>query len=501
MSYFRIQSVLISAYDKSGLDPIVRLLAEKSIRIYATGGTKDFIEGLGVQVTTIEDLTGFPSIFNGRVKTLHPKVFGGILFRRDIKEDVSDAEHYEIPNIDMVIVNLYPFKDTVMKGATEAEIIEQIDVGGVSLLRAAAKNHRFTAVISSSLQYELVEHVLNSSEIGFTDDVRRRLATEAFECTAKYDTAIADYLNGKNIEDTKETTLRYGENPHQKGIFRGNIDGIIDHLHGKELSYNNLLDLDAGLSLLKEFEETSFVIIKHTNACGVAVANSLLEAYKQALSGDPISAFGGVFLCNRSVDEETAVEIDKLFFEILAAPDFSTQAQDILSKKKNRILVRVKKLPSVHQEYRSALNGILIQDKDWKIESEEDLQIVTRRQPDDREKRAALFATKIVKHLKSNAVALTDDRRILGIGVGQPSRIDAVRQAVEKAKKFGFDLRDAVMASDAFLPFSDSAKKVHEAGIRTIVQPGGSVRDRESIDFCNTHDMAMIFTGIRHFKH
>ena len=499
------QCALISVYDKSGLEPVVRLLAKKNIRILATGGTKDFIESLGVHVTAVEDLTGFPSVFGGRVKTLHPKVFGGILFRRDEAKDTAEAERYDIPGIDMVIVNLYPFQDTVAKGGTEEEVTEQIDIGGVSLIRAAAKNHRFTAVISSPRQYELLERVLRSDEAGFTYEERKRLAAEAFAHTAEYDAAIADYLSGsthRNAETPQEEiTLRYGENPHQKAVFQGRLGAVLEQLHGKELSYNNLLDLDAGLSLLREFDAPAFVIIKHTNACGAAMADSLSEAYRQALSGDPVSAFGGVFLCNREVDEGTAAEIDNVFFELLAAPDFSPKAWATLTKKKNRILVRLKNTPPARREYRSALNGILLQDRDLRTESAGDFQVVTRRHPVDWEKKAALFAVKIVKHLKSNAIAVTDDRRILGIGVGQPSRIDAVHQAVGKARKFGFDLREAVMASDAFLPFADSAEEAYRAGIRTIVQPGGSVRDQESIDFCNTHDMTMIFTGIRHFKH
>lgn len=500
------QSALISAYDKSGLESVVRLLAKKNIRIFATGGTKDFIERLGIHVTAVEDLTGFPSVFGGRVKTLHPKVFGGILFRRSNIKDVAEAERYGIAGIDMVIVNLYPFQDTVAKGGAEEDVIEQIDIGGVSLIRAAAKNHRFTTVISSPRQYEFLERVLRSDEAGFTNEERKRLAAEAFAQTAEYDAAIADYLSGSTDLNTAEASqeeiiLRYGENPHQKAVFRGKIGNIFKQLHGKDLSYNNLLDLDAGLLLLREFDETAFVIIKHTNACGAAVAESLSEAYRQALSGDPVSAFGGVFLCNRPVDAQTAVEIDKVFFEILAAPDFSSEAYNTLIKKKNRILIRLKGYLPERQEYRVALNGVLLQDKDLYTESEEDLRVVTRKHPDKREKKAALFAAKIVKHLKSNAIVLTDDRRILGIGVGQPSRIDSVRQAIEKAGRFGADLRSAVMASDAFLPFADSVEEAYRAGIRTIVQPGGSVRDRESIDFCDTHDMGMIFTGIRHFKH
>ncbi len=507
MSNKRIKSALISVYYKEGLDAIVRKLDELSVKLYSTGGTFSFIEELGISAEKVEDLTTYPSILGGRVKTLHPNVFGGILARRENQEDAGQLAKYKIPEIDLVIVDLYPFEETVRITGSEEEIIEKIDIGGISLIRAAAKNYNDVLVVSGREQYGDLLSMLNDAGGTTTLDQRRLFAAKAFMTSSHYDTAIFRYFNNKeNLPVFRESInesypLRYGENPHQRGIFFGNPDEIFTKLHGKELSYNNLLDLDSAVSLINEFTEDTFVIIKHNNACGVASRNNPLDAWKDALAGDPVSAFGGVIATNRIVEEETATEIDKLFFEIIIAPGFSESALSILAQKKNRIILVRKDTSETGFSFRSLLGGVLWQEKDMSTQTSDDMRLVTKRQPSGSEKDDMVFANIIVKHSKSNAIVLAKNKQLCASGIGQTSRVDALKQAIEKARSFGFDLNGAVMASDAFFPFPDCVEIADKAGIRSVVQPGGSVRDQESTDYCIANEMTMVLTGIRHFKH
>ncbi|WP_266368557.1 bifunctional phosphoribosylaminoimidazolecarboxamide formyltransferase/IMP cyclohydrolase [Tellurirhabdus rosea] len=503
-----IQSALISVYYKDGLEPLVRLLHQHGVTLYSTGGTQTFIESLGIPVTAVEDLTGYPSIFGGRVKTLHPAVFGGILYRRNLPEDVAQAERHQIPAIDLVVVDLYPFEETVASGADEAEVIEKIDIGGISLIRAAAKNFADTLIVSSREQYADVVALLTQKE-GKTDlEDRRRYAKEAFGMSSHYDTAIQAYFAGETPSINQFTqlpsqTLRYGENPHQQATFYGDLDAMFDKLHGKELSYNNLVDVDACVSLIDEFSSDgpTFAIIKHTNACGVATAPTAKEAYLNALACDPVSAFGGVIITNTTVDLATAEELNKLFMEILIAPAYEEAALELLKSKKNRILLVRKPVELPGKMFKTILNGVLEQDKDNQTETAGQFKTVTEKAPTEAEVRALEFALKVCKHTKSNTIVLAKENQLLASGVGQTSRVDALRQAIEKAGSFGFDLNGAVMASDAFFPFPDCVEIAGKAGITAVVQPGGSIRDQDSIDYCNQHGLAMVTTGVRHFKH
>ena len=502
-----IKSALISVYHKDRLDAIVRKLHRLKVKIYSTGGTKNFIEELGVPVTAVETLTDYPSIFGGRVKTLHPKVFGGILYRRDETGDRDEAAKFNIPDIDLVIVDLYPFEETVASGASDEDVIEKIDIGGISLIRAAAKNCRDVVVVPSQREYlpllELLE--TKNGETGIDD--RRKFAAAAFNVSSHYDTAIYNYFNRRQNEPvfkqsfTDGMTLRYGENPHQKGMFFGNFSEMFEKLNGKEISYNNLLDIDAAVSLIAEFNEPTFAILKHNNACGLASSDVLQDAWKKAFAGDPVSAYGGVLITNRTLDLDTARDIDTLFYEILITPEFDPDALDLLKAKKNRILLKYQPLQFGQQQFRSLLNGLVVQDKDISSETIQDMKPVTIVQPSSENLTDLVFANKIVKHSKSNAIVLAKNRQLIGSGVGQTSRVDALKHAIEKAEIFNFDLEGAVMASDAYFPFSDCVELAGEAGVKAIVQPGGSVRDSESIDYCNKKQIAMVFTGIRHFKH
>ena len=504
----KISRALISVYHKDRLDTIVHLLAKQGVEFVSTGGTQEFIEKLGYSVTPVEKLTGYPSIFGGRVKTLHPAIFGGILYRREEASDVQQASEFNISHIDLVIVDLYPFEETVAKGGSEADIIEKIDIGGISLIRAAAKNFKDVLVVASREQYGELETLLleHNGTTGLED--RKRFAAKAFEVTSHYDTAIFRYFNRDlHAPVFKESfangkVLRYGENPHQKGTFFGDLDGLFEQLNGKELSYNNLVDIDAALNLLKEFQgETAFVIIKHTNACGVATGNGVKEAYLKAFQADTISAFGGVLATNTKIDLAAAEEINKLFFEILIAPAYDENALELLKSKKNRMILRQNDELKATNQFKSLLNGVIQQDLDLKTDSREDLRVVTKRAPSSAEVNALLFASKVCKHTKSNTIVLAIDGQLLSSGVGQTSRVDALKQAIEKAAAFGFNLQGAVMASDAFFPFPDCVEIAHEHGIKAVIQPGGSVKDQDSIKYCDEHGMAMVFTGIRHFKH
>ncbi len=503
----RIKSALISVYHKDNLDAIVKKLDNLQVKIYSTGGTKDFIEGLGVQVSSVESLTDYPSIFGGRVKTLHPKIFGGILYRRDESKDREEAAKLGIPDIDLVIVDLYPFEETVASGASEASVIEKIDIGGISLIRAAAKNYKDVVIVPSKREYEPLLDLLNTKNGDSTLEDRRKFAAAAFNVSSHYDSAIFNYFNQELGEPVFKQSfsdgmiLRYGENPHQKGLFFGDFDAMFEKLHGKEISYNNLLDIDAAVNLIAEFDDPTFAILKHNNACGLASSEVLLDAWKKALAGDPVSAFGGVLITNRTVDDKTASEIDALFYEVLIAPNFEPKALDLLKGKKNRILLQQKgnKLP--HQQFRSLLNGVVVQDKDEATETTKDMKPVTVVLPTEKELVDLVFANKIVKHSKSNAIVLAKNKQLLASGVGQTSRVDALKHAIEKARNFNFDLKGSVMASDAYFPFPDCVELAGEAGVKAIVQPGGSIRDNESVDCCNKQGIAMVTTGIRHFKH
>lgn len=506
MDTIKIKSALISVYYKDQLEPLVEFLKEQGATIYSTGGTQTFLEGLGAQVTAVEDLTQYPAIFGGRVKTLHPKIFGGILHRRGEASDQQEVATYEIPTIDLVVVDLYPFEETVKSGAAEADVIEKIDIGGISLIRAAAKNFQDVLVVSSREQYSEVVELLRSQG-GTTLADRKRFAARAFDISSHYDTHIFNYLSGGAEQVFKQslrqaTPLRYGENPHQKGVFYGQLDELFDQLHGKQLSYNNLVDVDAAVALIDEFQdEPAVAILKHTNACGVAVAPSLHQAYLTALACDPVSAFGGVIIANKPIDKATAEELHKLFFEVLIAPDFAADALEVLQAKKNRILLRRKPLELPARQFKTLLNGVIEQDKDLATETEADFKVVTQRATTPEQNKALVFAAKVCKHTKSNTIVFATADRLISSGVGQTSRVDALQQAIEKAQHFGFELKGAVMASDAFFPFPDCVEIASQVGIEAVVQPGGSVKDQDSIDYCNAHNMAMVFTGVRHFKH
>ncbi|MDJ1480092.1 bifunctional phosphoribosylaminoimidazolecarboxamide formyltransferase/IMP cyclohydrolase [Cytophagaceae bacterium YF14B1] len=508
MSSRKIQSALISVYYKDGLAPIAQLLHQQGVTIYSTGGTQTFLQDLNIPVIPVEELTSYPSILGGRVKTLHPKVFGGILHRRDEASDLDQVKQYEIPSMDLVIVDLYPFEETVASGASEEDIIEKIDIGGISLIRAAAKNYKDVVIVSSREQYATLEQILRekNGETELTD--RKHFAAQAFDITSHYDTAIFNYFNQEEtipslkISERQSQTLRYGENPHQRGWFHGDLNAMFDQLHGKELSYNNLLDIDAAVLLIDEFKgETAYAILKHNNACGIAVDPNPTQAYLKALASDPVSAFGGVIITTTEVDIATAEELNKLFFEVLIAPSFSQSAFELLTTKKNRILLKKKDVTLPKMQVRTVLNGIMRQDRDAKMETVPELRTVTDKVPTEAEKEELIFAAKICKHTKSNTIVLSRDKQLIASGVGQTSRVDALKQAIEKARSFGFDLQGAVMASDAFFPFADCVEIAHGAGITAVIQPGGSIRDQDSIDFCNQNGMAMVTTGIRHFKH
>ncbi len=505
----KIASALISVFHKDGLAPIVKKLDDLGVTIYSTGGTQKFINDLGVNVIAVEDLTDYPSILGGRVKTLHPKVFGGILNRQDNEEDVREMAKFNIPQLDLVIVDLYPFEKTVASGANKEDIIEKIDIGGISLIRAAAKNFRDTLCVSSMEDYEELLQLLsqNNGEISLED--RKRFAAKSFNVSSHYDTAIFNYFNSDHaipslkFSEMKGQVLRYGENPHQKGYFFGDFDAMFDKLHGKELSYNNLLDVDAAVNLMAEFqgESPTFAILKHNNACGLAQRPSIKDAYDAALAGDPVSAFGGILISNSEIDRPTAEEIHKLFCEVVIAPSFSEEALETLKGKKNRILLKQKPVELPKTLTRTCLNGALVQDRDSVTDSAENLTYPTNNKPSDNELEDLLFASKICKHTKSNTIVLVKEKQLCASGTGQTSRVDALRQAIDKAQAFNFDLQGAVMASDAFFPFPDCVEIADNAGISAVIQPGGSIKDELSIDYCNQNNIAMVFTGTRHFKH
>lgn len=504
----KVTRALVSVFYKDKLEPIIHFLGKHGVEFVSTGGTQEFIEKLGYKVTAVESLTGYPSIFGGRVKTLHPAVFGGILYRRDNASDLAQAKEHAIGPLDLVIVDLYPFEATVASGAAEEDVIEKIDIGGISLIRAGAKNFNDCLIVSSRNQYTELLQVLENSKGAPTLADRKRFAAMAFDVTSHYDSAIFNYFNEEQKIDSFKTSvqkgrsLRYGENPHQQGAFYGDLDSMFEQLNGKELSYNNLVDVDAAVNLVQEFEgENAFVIIKHTNACGVATASSVKDAYLKAYSADTTSAFGGVLATNTTIDLAAAEEIHKLFFEILIAPSYTSEALDLLKTKKNRMLLLQKKQVEGKKQFKTLLNGVLVQDLDLKTDEVVDLKVMTERAPSKEEVEALLFASKIAKHTKSNTIVLAVNGQLLASGVGQTSRVDALKQALDKAKAFGFDVNGAVMASDAFFPFADCVEIAQHHGVVAVIQPGGSVRDQDSINFCNRHKMAMVFTGIRHFKH
>jgi len=504
----QIRTALISVFDKGGLEPIIDQLNQLGIEIFSTGGTQKFIEDLGIEVTPVEELTSYPSILGGRVKTLHPKVFGGILGRRQLDDDVAQLAEYEIPGIDLVIVDLYPFEDTVASGADHQSIIEKIDIGGISLIRAAAKNFTDVVIVPSKNDYTYLLNLLIDQKGTTTVEQRKTLATSAFNISSHYDSHIYNWFAGEDkqalkISQTKANGLRYGENPHQKGTFFGDLDAIFTKLHGKDLSYNNLLDVDAAVNLMAEFkaDAPTFAILKHNNACGMASRSTLVEAYTDALAGDPVSAFGGILICNKPMDAITAEKINTLFCEVVIAPSFEAEALTILKSKKNRILLEQKSWPNETKTYRSILNGILEQDQDDITDLAENFEVKTLQSPSAKEEESLVFANKLVKHTKSNTIVLAKDGQLLASGTGQTSRVDALRQAIHKAQSFNFDLTGAVMASDAFFPFPDCVEIAHKAGITAVVQPGGSIKDELSINYCNEHQISMVFTGHRHFKH
>ncbi len=504
----KIQSALVSVFDKSGLAPIIEQLHKDGVVLYSTGGTQAFIEELGIPVNRVEDLTSYPSILGGRVKTLHPKVFGGILNRRNHDGDTAQIAEFDIPEIDLVIVDLYPFEDTVKSGASHADIIEKIDIGGISLIRAAAKNYQDVVIIPSKDQYPSFLSIIQANSSSTTIDERKDFSRDAFNVSSHYDTHIFNYFNQGETEVFKQSilnaqVLRYGENPHQKGIFHGDMDALFDKLHGKELSYNNLLDVDAAVNLIGEFknEAPTFAILKHNNACGLATRDSLSQAYKDALAGDPVSAFGGILIGNRTIDLATANEINELFCEVVIAPGYDNDALEVLKEKKNRIILVQKEVELPKRQFRTLLNGVLEQDKDLLVEQPTDLETKTKTAPNAQEIEDLLFANKLVKHTKSNTIVLAKNKQLLASGTGQTSRVDALRQAIHKAQSFNFDLNGAAMASDAFFPFPDCVEIAGNVGIKNVIQPGGSIKDELSIDYCNEHGIAMVFTGNRHFKH
>jgi len=505
----KVKSALISVFHKDGLEAIVKKLNELNVTIYSTGGTEKFINDLGIDVVAVEDLTSYPSILGGRVKTLHPKVFGGILSRRDHKGDIAQLNEFEIPEIDVVIVDLYPFEKTVASDADEQDIIEKIDIGGISLIRAAAKNFKDVICVSSMNQYEEFLNILSANDGEISIENRKHFAAKAFGISSHYDTAIFKYLNQdfNDIEFRKSfnqvSTLRYGENPHQKGYFFGNLDDLFDKLHGKELSYNNLLDVDAAVNLMNEFKDDlpTFAILKHNNACGLAQRETLLQAYVDALAGDPQSAFGGVLIANTKIDSATAEEIHKLFCEVVIAPEYDEKAIEILKGKKNRIILIQKNITLPKANYRTALNGVLSQEKNNITDNKSHLSQATKLYPSNNEVDDLLFASKICKHTKSNTIVLVKNKQLCASGTGQTSRVDALNQAITKANHFGFDLKGSVMASDAFFPFPDCVEIADNTGVTAVIQPGGSIKDKLSIDYCNENNMSMVFTGTRHFKH
>ncbi len=502
----KIRTALVSVYHKDGLDNILSMLHASGMKFLSTGGTRQFIEQLGYPCDAVEDLTAYPSILGGRVKTLHPKVFGGILNRRDNEQDRQQTAQYEIPDIDLVIVDLYPFADTVKSGASPEDIIEKIDIGGISLIRAAAKNFNDVVIVASKAQYAPLAELLSQNGAQTTLAERRFFAAEAFAVSSGYDSDIYNYFAGETPDYLRiavdgHKKMRYGENPHQKGTFYGDFDDLLNQIHGKEISYNNLLDIDAAVSLIAEFNDPTLAILKHNNACGVATRPTMLQAWTDALAGDPVSAFGGVLIANREIDADTAAEIDKIFFEVIIAPSYSEGALAILTKKKNRIILIQRYPLDTTVQYRSILNGALRQERDLHTETAADLTPATVEKPTDEQVADLLFANKIVKHSKSNAIVLAKGSQLVASGIGQTSRVDALKQAIAKALSFGFDLRGAVMASDAFFPFGDCVEIANQAGITAVIQPGGSIRDQESVDYCNAHGVAMVTTGIRHFKH
>ena len=502
-----IQSALISVFSKDGLEPIVRKLHEQNVTLYSTGGTEDFIKNLGIPVVPVEDVTSYPSILGGRVKTLHPKIFGGILNRQDHATDVQQMEEFQIPQIDLVIVDLYPFEKTVASGASESDIIEKIDIGGISLIRAAAKNFKDTVIVASVEEYSLLLDLISSQNGATTLENRRLLATKAFHVSSHYDTAIFNYFNTDETVYKQSIAhgqvLRYGENPHQKGFFFGDFDAMFQKLHGKELSYNNLLDVDAAVNLILEFKNDAptFAILKHNNACGIATRNSIKEAYLAALACDPTSAFGGVLIANQKIDTATANEINALFCEVVIAPSYDTEAIAVLSEKKNRIILVQNEVALPEKQVRTCLNGLLVQDKNNITDNKEHIKTVTLTAPTQEQIEDLLFASKICKNTKSNTIVLAKNNTLIASGTGQTSRVDALKQAIEKATTFGFDLHGSVMASDAFFPFPDCVEIAKEAGVTAVIQPGGSIKDALSIDYCNENKVAMVFTGTRHFKH
>ncbi len=508
MSNKRIASALISVFHKDGLLPIVEKLHALGVKLYSTGGTQKFIEEQNIPVTAVEDVTKYPSIFGGRVKTLHPGIFGGILHRRDHAPDQEEKKQFEIPAIDLVIVDLYPFESTVASGAGEQEIIEKIDIGGISLIRAAAKNYKDVLIVSDRQYYSDLLDLLEEGS-GATELAHRKLfAARAFDTSSHYDTAIFNYFNQENevsafkVSVQAKKSLRYGENPHQEGAFFGDFEAYFDQVHGKDVSYNNLIDIEAAVQLVGEFgTQTVFAILKHNNACGIASDKTLKDAYLKAFQADTLSAFGGILATNQAVDLDTANEMSSLFFEIIIAPEYSEEALTVLKKKKNRIILVQKQAAKNGLQFRSMLNGTIVQQNDWKTDEPGDLKVVTTQSPTPAEKEDLLFASKVCKHTKSNTIVLVKDGQLLASGVGQTSRVDALHQAIDKARRFGFSLNGAVMASDAFFPFPDCVEIAHQAGITSVIQPGGSIKDELSIDYCNEHNLSMVFTGFRHFKH
>ena len=501
-----IKSALISVYFKDGLEEIVTKLHQSGVHLYSTGGTKQFIEELKIPVTAVEELTGYPSILGGRVKTLHPKVFGGILARRDSDSDNYQLLEYSIPEIDLVIVDLYPFEATVKSGAPDDEIIEKIDIGGISLIRAAAKNYNDVVIVSHVGQYGKLLDLLNSQNCATSLSDRRQFAAEAFATSSHYDTSIFGYFAGEATDLFRQSynqskTLRYGENPHQQGVFFGNFEELFDQLQGKEISYNNLLDIDAAVNLIDEFDETTFAILKHNNACGCASRPNVTDAFRDALAGDPVSAFGGIFVTNHAVDGTTAEEAAKIFFEVIIAPSYTNEALEVFKAKKNLIVLVRKSEGLQNHQYRTVLNGVILQNRDSKKETIDDLRTVTVTGPEKNEIEDLLFANRLVKQSKSNTIVLAKGKQLLASGIGQTSRVDALKQAIEKARSFNFELKGAVMASDAFFPFPDCVEIACNEGVTSVIQPGGSIRDKESIEFCNNHQMSMVTTGFRHFKH
>lgn len=504
----QIKSALISVFYKDGLDEIIKQLASSGVTLYSTGGTQKFIESLGEKCVPVESLTGYPSILGGRVKTLHPSVFGGILARRENESDLAQLKQYNIPEIDLVIVDLYPFEQTVASGAGEQDVIEKIDIGGISLIRAAAKNYADTIIIASKDQYGSFLEILRQQANATTEEQRRHYAAEAFNVSSAYDSAIFNYFNRKEniqtlkLSESKSYSLRYGENPHQQAAFFGDLDSVFEKLHGKEISYNNLLDIDSAINLISEYQDTTFAILKHNNACGISSRPTVAEAWDDALKADPVSAFGGVLVTNSEVDKAAAEKINTIFFEVILAPSYTSEALEILETKKNRIILRTKQHLMPEKTYRSMLGGIAVQQRDSKVGGiDSDIRVATKRTPTESEVADLLFANKIVKNSKSNAIVLAKDNMLLASGVGQTSRVDALKQAIEKAKSFGFDLNGAVMASDAFFPFPDCVEIAHKEGIDAVIQPGGSVRDGETEDYCNANNMVMLITGMRHFRH